>query len=183
MSISVNMSGVVHNVVDVNFKENGGKIGIKEVYINTGRHPSNPYQYGKINYRNSSGSVVEGYLFDDYAGINGDFLWSSTGTFLDFAENANRTFGIWNVRRSTNVYGPDGVTVHAVIQAGGLVAAPTNIQTGTSHPDWLLIKYFKQPNGNWTSMKAQIGTTDVGFAPIGMNYGSSKSTLSVYGEW
>lgn len=183
MSICVNMSGVTHNVEDVNFNPTGGKILPLEVYATTGVHPTS-IQWQQIKYRNSAGNIASGYLFSDYGGINGDFLPISYNDFYDAATGSYINMGIWNVRRSTNIYGPDGQTVHAVISAGGQVAGPREVQTGNSHADWLLVKYFKQPNGSWTSMYSKTnGATSNGFAPIGLEYGSTKSTLSIYGGW
>lgn len=182
-TLAINKTGTSHSVVDINFNATGGKIVANEVYAVSGTHPSNPFQYQSILYRNSSGGKSSGYLFvDGFPALLSDFNPVSTNSFYDYSTGGYSTFGIWNVRRATNVYGPDGVSVHAVVNAGGQVAGTVSVQTGQSHPDWMLIKYFKQSGGSWVPMYTQTGgATPNGFAPIGLEYGSTLSTLSIYG--
>ncbi|ULO04780.1 hypothetical protein H1230_16615 [Paenibacillus sp. 19GGS1-52] len=182
-TLAINKTGTSHNVEDYNFNLTGGKILANEVFAITGTHPGNPYQYQAIRYRNSSGALATGYLFiDGFPALISNFSPVSTSSFYDYSTGGYSTFGIWNVRRSTNVYGPDGVSIHAVVNSGGQVAGPLDAQTGQSHPDWLLVKYFKQSGGSWIPMYQQTGgATPNGFAPIGLEYGSTMSTLSIYG--
>lgn len=183
--IAINNSGASQTVWNYEMNQSLGKLLPREVYAIGGAHPTQ-YDVVRVKFRNASGNAATGYVYMGVQGIDLPFTAypASTNSFYDYTSHSYDEYAVWNVRRATKIYGPDGVTVHATINAGGQVAAPINNggQSGSSNIDWLLVKYFKQPGGSWTSMYEKTNNAAKhGFAPIGLEYGSMTNTLSVYG--
>jgi len=189
--LMVNTLNQAVDVEDINFNKIG-KINVGEAYGSFGQHTSP--QYLKIRFRNSSGSIQTGYLFADWGGAAGDVdtPWTNfhvgTVTLKDYSTLNNVTHKIYNVRRTTNIYKPDGTTIIDTISAGGQVAMMSSYagESGTSNPDWMLIHYYKKTSSSaWQSILGSVSEFNLyhGFVPIGLNHGSTKNTLSVYGNW
>lgn len=188
--LQVNTLNQAVDVEDYNFNKIG-KINVGEAYGSFGPHTSP--QYLKIRFRNSSGNIAEGILFADWGGASGDVdtpwtdLHVGTVTLKDYSTLNNVTHKIYNVRRTTNFYKPNGSLIDSV-SAGGQVAVMSSRagESGTSNPDWMLIHYVKKTaSSQWQSILGMVSEFNGyhGFIPIGLNHGSTKNTLSVYGNW
>ena len=54
---------------------------------------------------------------------------------------------------------------------------------GESHPDWKSIYYVKSSKtGKWVPIVEGDDTVN-GFVDVGLNQGSTPSTISMYGTW
>lgn len=144
-----------------------------------------------IVFRNSSGQKATGYL--DTAGVTGISSWYnhpiSKVTLKDYETGTNKEHYVYNVRRTSTIYKPDGMALTTKISAGGAVAVPAGEagESGSSHPDWMLVRYIKtDSSASWTpvyNLAPPYNNLYYGFVPIGLEYGSGENMLSVYGSW
>lgn len=161
-----------------------GKLVLNEAFAHSSNQDSMRWI---IKFRNSSGQAATGYL--DTAGVGSLPSWSdypiSTVTLYDYATGRDIEHYVYNVRRTSTIYNASATALSTKISAGGAVAVPAGEagESGSSHPDWMLIRYVKTSStGSWQSLY-NLHKVYYGYVPIGLEYGSGESTLSVYGNW
>lgn len=87
---------------------------------------------------------------------------------------------IFKFRRSEEVYTAAGNRWGTV--ASGMEVACQTAMMGDNHPDWKGINYVKRSSdGKW--IKVTGDGYDYGFVDVGLNQGSTPSTISMYGTW
>lgn len=144
----------------------------------------------EIYFRNSSGNIVQGFYYGTDA--NGNDVFPSYAAeqvafspCTDYAYSTGETihgedFYTFKFRRNEEVYTSTG-TRWGTVAAGMEVACHTNLM-GDNHPDWKQINYVKRStDGEWIPVSAN--GNDYGYVDIGLNRGSTPSTISMYGTW
>lgn len=131
----------------------------------------------EIWFRNSSGKLVQGYVYD--------WTGSELTECIDYPYRTETINGIkyyiFKFRRSEEVYTASGDPWGSV--ASGMEVACKSAIMGESHPDWKSIYYVKSSKtGKWVPIVEGDDTVN-GFVDVGLNQGSTPSTISMYGTW
>jgi hypothetical protein len=150
------------------------------------------FQYGEagstIVFRNSSGRVTTGFL--PILDKNGNDFFdretekkmftSCTALPYDTVTINGASYVTFKFRRSEEVYTAAGTRWGTV--AAGMRVACRSDATGESHPDWKLINFVERStDGEWIPVTGD--GYQHGFVDIGLNQGSTPSSISMYGSW
>ena len=130
----------------------------------------------EIWFRNSSGKLVQGFIYD-WAGSE---LTDCIDYSYDTVDIDGELFYTFKLRRSEEVYTICG-NRWGTVASGMRVAC----RTGMMHddfPDRKGINYVERStDGKW--IKVTGDGVDYGFVDTGLNQGSTPSTISMYGTW
>lgn len=144
-----------------------------------GSHVFYPNQTEHIYFRNKSGGLSEGYLYNKGDGVATSFLNYSFGSVTGPDGNTYRSF---KLRANANYYNSAG-TRKGVALAGARVL--TNDSTpGQSMPYLMNAMYVETGKGTnkWTLISGVSGKS--GFIDTGIkSIGSDASKIGVYGNW
>ncbi len=145
--------------------------------------------FNRIYFRNSSGKLVYGFVYNrDKNGnkITRDDLWNSV--CCPFTHNPYRvatingkTYPTFKARRQEEIY-TAAKTLWGHVAAGMEVACADDT-AGDTRPDWKKIIAVKRSTDNkWITVSGD--GYNYGFVDTGMaSYGSTASTISIYGNW
>lgn len=130
-------------------------------------------------FRDSSGKLVQGFIYD-WAGSELTECIDYPYTTDDDIDGKGTLYYIFKFRRSEEVYTAAGNRWGTV--ASGMEVACQTAMMGDNHPDWKGINYVKRSSdGKW--IKVTGDGYDYGFVDVGLNQGSTPSTISMYGTW
>ena len=140
-------------------------------------------EYGEgftnIYFRNSSGVLTWGYIHDT-SDVSRDVFTYCIKYPYEKKPLFGKEYCIFKFRRSEEIYTPSGTRWGTV--ASGMRVACLSGMMGESHPDWMAINYVERStDGEWVPVTE--GTKKYGFVDIGLNVGSTPSTISMYGSW
>lgn len=135
-----------------------------------------------IDFRNSSGQVVQGFYYE--RDNNGNILTTSIAECIDYPYGTVQIKGVtyytFMFRRAEEVYTGLGNRWGTV--AAGMRVACRSSMTGSTHYDWKAINYVERStDGEWIPVSGD--GFNYGYVDIGLNQGSTPSTISMYGTW
>lgn len=180
--LHINMSGVsipvYKDFIECNPNDQIGTIYPREAFAS-----SYGDGYSVIFFRNSSGNITIGYIPVQYE-LDRETekkLFTPCTTLPYNAVTINgASYVTFKLRRSEEVYTAAG-TRWGTVAAGMRVACRSNA-TGDNHPDWKLINFVERStDGEWIPVTGD--GYQHGFVDIGLNQGSTPSSISMYGSW
>lgn len=134
-----------------------------------------------VTYLSSTGSVVSHYIpLSQLLTIPQSFTtcWEKYGFNKHTVDGT--TYKTFKLRRSEELYNSSGNKI-TTLSAGTKVIS--DCESGDSHTDWIKIKWLEDANGNRKDLKFDGNTYSYAYLDSGLNISSSKSVISVYGNW
>ncbi len=129
----------------------------------------------KIRFRNSSGSLSDGFLINPPANtLTGctDYPYST----ITLYGSSYKTF---YMRTGQTIYKVDG-SIWGSVASGKLVACKTSL-AGDSHTEWKGINYVQ--NSSNIFVPVSYGNYNYGFVNTGLASGSGYNSIPLYGNW
>jgi hypothetical protein len=176
---AVNKSGSSIDVRDLNTDTVIGQLLNNEVFIYTGGHGSLTAVY----FKTSSGTMANGILISPPSNAVVNIANYPYGTITNADGNSRYTL---KARSSVTIYKGDE-SVWGTLASGAQVAlawsgSMSGIFMGTNNLTWIAVSYVQQmPAGTW--VKVDGAGYNYGYIPMGFEYGSSGSTLTLYGTF
>lgn len=149
-----------------------GTIYVNEAYVVLGEGGS----YNNILFRNSSGNLSYGYLYDP--------SFSQTTRMSDYPYGTVDELGeyCFKMRRSESIVKKDGSN-WGTVASGRRVVVNTDV-CGETMPYRCMVTYVENTSGVWIPVTSSSHPSDAyGFLDMGLSDGSTSSTISMYGSW